>query len=504
MFSMPVSSSSVPSDAEIFSNLGAYSAYEFLLHSIPNHDRTNIKNELESQIIIEMAKNIGEKFVSRFPGELVCNENTRDIFLAALLCVKQRTMSTNQLASLHLLDAAVRTLYSNPVAYLVDRHKSADHPYSRAFIPVISKVVPQREFLVMHYDSIVTTNFTMPIEDLPEFMQPPLMKRFFNFNEQEWNYFCDKMSNACESEKYFSVLVAPEGGCWSAVIAHIQILTYCMPILNWLREESGRYYEEFIMLAPSFTMLQEAINAKANTLKRTPIELIPSYDYLQDHQVAIRSAAKIVMPERDPSVRNRMNMSNFRRTIDGHFFESTFAGALRSVHHALREMMMLENVAKARMHLAKIAEKHPHNILALNKSVSDILIEGTLIFSYPVKVDTIFNPAYRPKSRQTFGDLFYADALKDILHADLKRAFIEDMVINEQLWKNEFKITKSDLLKVDREIFDAINLERRPLKSASPVGGLGVWSNTRAQKRKMEQTTTSDVDEQHDSGNRLI
>ena len=57
----------------------------------------------------------------------------------------------------------------------------------------------------------------------------------------------------------------------------------------------------------------------------------------------------------------------------------------------------------------------------------------------------------------SFGlDIFNTYTLKGRLHNDLKRAFIEDMVVNVQLWQEEFNLGRSDLLEEDQAIYDSM------------------------------------------------
>ncbi|STX52337.1 Uncharacterised protein [Legionella busanensis] len=240
-----------------------------------------------------------------------------------------------------------------------------------------------------------------------------------------------------------------------------------MRVLDWLVESKDNgLIEEKIMLVPSFSMFQAAINAKAKNLGREPVELIPTYGYIEEeHYTNLKAFGKIAMslylPEESIYKRYNNSQGKFRTDIDGHPQETAFAGAIHDVYHGMREMAMSENVAKARMRLAFIAKNHPKNKMnSQSRPVSEILVDGELIYSYSPETDTIFDPEYRPARAESFGDLFYNTALKFSLHEDLKHAFIEDMVLNKEAWQEQFRLTKSDLRKEDQVIFDEIELEQ--------------------------------------------
>lgn len=216
-----------------------------------------------------------------------------------------------------------------------------------------------------NYDAVVSFQEIIPVSSLPDRMQKPLMQRFFNFNNSEWDHFCTEMAKAPLSEQCFHVLIVPEQGCWSSIIFRIQEMLKCMRVLDWLVAlEKGVFAVERIMPVPSFSMFQAAINAKAHTLNRKPVALIPTYGYVEaEHYAELKSMGKIAMamylPESDSNKRYQHDKGSFRTSIDGHPKETAFGGVIHDVYHALRELAMTENVAKARMRLARIAKQHP-------------------------------------------------------------------------------------------------------------------------------------------------
>jgi hypothetical protein len=306
---------------------------------------------------------------------------------------------------------------------------------------------------------------SLSLNNYPLHMQKPLMQRYFNLSEDEWNNFCREMYYALPSEKIFHVLIAPFGK-YSNIIEKIQTVLNCMQTLDWIADTDEGLRKENIVVVPSFSMFQAAINAKAYTLNRTPVTLVPTYGYIEaDHYKELKKANKIAfslyMPEADPQLRYSCESTRYVSYIDGHRDEYPWAGIIHDIYHAMREMAMNENVAKARWRLASIAEGHPNNkYLAKSRPVDDILVDGELIFSYAKSDDTMFNSDLRASEAQKFGDIFYFSSMRNTLHPNLKRAFIEDMVVNEKYWQAEFQIGKADLLIDDQELYDEIQAEQ--------------------------------------------
>lgn len=146
-----------------------------------------------------------------------------------------------------------------------------------------------------------------------------------------------------------------------------------------------------------------------------------------------------------------------------------------------REMAMSENVAKARMRLASIAKTHPQNrINPDSRAMDDILIDGELIYSYPPEIDTMFDPEHRSPQAEVFGRIFHTNTVKVFLHADLKRAFIEDMVKNKSLWQEQYGLSRADLVIEDQPIYDEIqanfSANSGGFSAAQVLRGIGLLS----------------------------
>jgi hypothetical protein len=469
-----------------FSNIIDIDPYEELVHSIPLQERGAILDELESNEIIERANTLRDDLASNKLMKLDPSES-RLILLAALRNLKYKQITPAQLASLHLFDSALHTLYLNPAVYLIhDMLNNEDVMYRKCrVLPVVNKEDMPTSVIQLPYE-VLPCPPNILIERLPERMQVPLIYRFFNFVLIEWDFFCTEMSRAPTSEQYFQVLTAPVEGCWSSIISHIQHDLKCMQVLDWFIETSTGLKIENIMIVPTFTMFQVAINAKAFVLNRQSVQLLPTYGYVESERYQKLKASgaiplSLYLPEKDVDLQYSYDKGSFRMEVDGHPKETAFAGAIHDVYHALRELSMSESVAKARWRLVSIAQKHPKNQITPGAgAIDEILIDGELIFSYPVKRDSIFRPEFRPFYPEKFGDLFYVSHLKGNLHEDLKYAFIKDMVLNENLWRDSFNIGRKDLRKKERDLFDKLktpDTKKRNFSSAEALNRFGLLAN---------------------------
>ncbi len=323
-------------------------------------------------------------------------------------------------------------------------------------------------FQKSRFDIVIFPKAGIQLNELPKRMQQPPVRRFFNFTDVEWAFFCNQMETAPQSEQFYHVLIAPEAGCWSSIIHKIQGILQCMQTLDWLKEtDKGEFRAEKIMLVPSFSMFQAALDAKAHALNRQSVRLIPTYGLMEPMRYAeLKASGNMAMamylPESSSGSRYNNQKGGFRVTIDGHPMETAFAGVIHDVYHAMRELSMSDNVARARMRLAEIARKHPNNKLNNDsRPVDDILVDGELIFSYPPDKDTMFNHDIRPNQAQSFGMIF--SSLKSELHSDLKYAFIRDMVENQALWAKEYNLGRNDLTEADRILYDELVKKHFPM-----------------------------------------
>lgn len=434
------------------------SAYDEIINSIPVSERGEVLYELETASVCDRAKSLYIE-LSQSQIDKVLNvadlnlSESRILFLAALKSLKEGSISVGQFASIHILDAAVRSLYINPMLYLtyffVDDAKNP--VFLKKTFPIDASEGMPQDIFKFRYMPIITSGQSFPVQE-------SLIQRFFNFSDSEWIFFCSAMHEVPDSEKFYYVLRYPELGNLSSIMPRAQSLLSCMQILDWPVETAYGVIISKVMLVPSFSMFQLALNAKARTLNRSSLELVPTYGYIAPERYAeLKSMQKIAtvlyLPEKDFSLQYKNYIGRYRVDVDGHPFETAFGGFLHDIYHAFRELVIAENIARARMRLARISSSHPHNKFYANKiGVDTILIDGELIFSTPS--DTIFNSNLRPSVAQKFGDIFYVSSLCGALSKKLKFTFIEDMVVNQALWQKEYGIGKSDLVEGDQGVYE--------------------------------------------------
>ncbi len=350
--------------SKMLDNLDCY-LYNELIQSLPEAEKEEINKELDSEAVGQRAILLSQQLAK---NEYFDKKDSRILLLAALKNFKNGFISAAQLASLHLLDSAIHTFYINPVVYTwhsyVQDNKITNTRDIFTYSSNINPSLEQAPIFYAGYNAIGNRN--IPNNELPkefERFQIPLLKRFFNFTAFEWNTFCKEIKTAPLSEQSFHFLIAPEIGCYSALIYKIQQVLNCMRPLDWVQNSIEGHIINKIMLVPSFSMFQAAIIAKAQTLGRKPVELLPTYGYINLNRYAdLKAAGKIPLtmyfPEKSSSQCYQLKSGLFRTTVDSWGYESAFAGALHDVYHAMREMSMSENVARARFRLASIAKKH--------------------------------------------------------------------------------------------------------------------------------------------------
>jgi len=439
--------------------------YNELISSITEAEKPILLNELDSTLVTTRAEKLQEE-LSKLEMVVVTEKDTRTLFLAALRGVKKNQISAAQLATLHVIDSAVQSLYFNPIMFIIHKYVDSEENLQDLFgsYSINDSFRMPNKVRSSHYKRIFIPIDGIDVNKLPWRMRMPLIKRFFNLTESEWQVFCKDIDNAPESEQFYCILNAPVQGCWSGITSKIQKHLKCMRVLDWMVDSNKGMIIENIMVVPSFSMFQAALNAKAHTLKRNPIQLVPTYGYVvEEHYTRLKKSGKmpftLYLPERISDMRYNFYKGGYRTTIDGHPSETAFAGAIHDVYHAMREMSMSENVAKARMRFVDIAKAHPNNrTTPESRPVDNFLIDGELIYSYPPDVDTMFDPEFRSEKAEIFGEIFYSKA---DLHENLKRSFIEDMVTNKSMWQDEFSLGRVDLLSEDQDIYDEIERNQR-------------------------------------------
>lgn len=449
--------------------------FEQLVSSLPADSQQDILNELDTAVVIKKAEHLS-RALSLDKIQAIDLEDSRTLFLSALQLLRDKRIDVSQLASLHIRDSAIRTIYVNPDISFTQRSlmnselKERELREKVLFFTLLNLQNLPDSMQCLHYTALPLWDghMTLPSSGLRE--DKALMQLFFNFTPDEWLHFCEEMAQAPFSEQYFHTLITHPDAQWSELVHRIQQVLNCMQTQEMVFKTDTGYQKEQVVPVPSFSMYQAAINAKANTLKRDPLQLIPTYGYVHfEHYKKLKCSGKMAftlyLPEKAPNERYNRKQGGFRTEIDRYPDETSFAGGWHDVYHTMREMSMSENIRRARMRLALIAEQHPmNNFFSKYIHLDRILVDGELIHSFSSSVDTMFNRrkyansacSSTPLPGDKFGDIFYAAVIKDNLHENLKRAFIEDMVIYREEWQTLYNLGKFDLREEDQGIYEEL------------------------------------------------
>lgn len=439
--------------------------FERLIKSLPSLELNALKRDMiniSAEEAIDLARRINHSNCVITTD----TETTRKVIITALKALNMNLLSLKQIATLHILDAAIRDFLTHATTFTYHEYvEEGKFQRNLNAFQILSHRIPCKTYLQMAYKDAFIPEGIEP-NQLPDRMQLPVLKRFFAFTDDEWIRFCTHMEKKKSSEQLFYLINVPKFGCFSDLISKIQETLQLCHILDIPQKLSdGGVAHISMMVVPSFSMLQAVLKVKGETLGRKAPKLIPTYYLLTPEDYARTKEHEgiplaLYYPEANPLVRYNSNNPHFKAKIDGWSYEGPFAAIIHDFYHACREMAMAENVARARFHLALIAKKHKcdqkdHSSIP----VSNILVDGELIFSYPKNKDTIF--AYRFTDRaQKFGELFCTKMLEGCLHINLKMDFILDMVLNKEFWEKEFQLGRADLLEQDQKLYDVLNGNR--------------------------------------------
>ncbi|MDF1655712.1 MAG: hypothetical protein P1U34_11430 [Coxiellaceae bacterium] len=449
---------------------GGFDYYNEIVGSLPSDERAHALNQIDSDSDVNRRSDRLSQQVAE--GEFINpdKEDGRTLLLSSLKLLKEGRVSVAELASIHMLDSAVRTLISQLMMFSLEKKMDSGGSYNELTLIDASRELSRPKNIYRFPYNAVDYPASIGFGQLPGDMRLPLVKRFFHFTDDEWLMFCEKMQSASPFEQYCYAVSAPEKGFWSLLIQEIQDVLECFQTLYWLRQtEAGGLVQESIMLVPSFTMFQAALEVKAHTLNnRVPIHLVPTYGYLGfSRYKELKSQGLLAMamylPEFNRDSRYRTDVGEFRTTIDGYPYETAYAGAVHDMYHGFREMAMSENVARARMRLAAIARRYPDSTDAFGRTCEQALVDGELIYSYSQDLDTVFKRGKRSHRVMCFGELFHIKLLQ--IRPELREAFIEDMVHNATLWRDEYGLGRDDLVAADQLVYDEIVTRQNKLSS---------------------------------------
>lgn len=148
----------------------------------------------------------------------------RKITITALKALNMGLISLEQMASFHILDAAIRDLSTHATSFF--HYKFIDSKGEKQMIQNCLKMESSwtpKEFIKIYYTN---SDLCPKTEDTPDEKKEQILRDFFALSEKEWARFSEIMeTETFASEIEFFLIPAPQFGCWSAIVAKIQRVT---------------------------------------------------------------------------------------------------------------------------------------------------------------------------------------------------------------------------------------------------------------------------------------
>lgn len=358
-------------------------------------------------------------------------QNLSTIMMAGF---KRGKCSQKQVASFHMLAAAIDELGINFTCQLSfvakgDDDKIKCHQYSFP-IDNFNSTIWKEHFKKKVYDRYL------------------YLKQFFQLTDREWKRFCELMENEPPSEQFYHFIRVPRYGNWSNIIERIRDLFSIFPTIKYW--ESEIFYEA-VMVIPTFSMLQNFVNIKAENNSRPPIELIPLFGEIDFNDIAeIKKAGGGQFGLHLPGTN-----TEYLKDVDSWKNCGKLSFWLHDVYHLLRELEMKPNYSEARFHMIDLLPEEADEL-------KDKLIDGELLFCYPLR-NCPFK--YR-KYNEKFGEIFHTFSVEHLWRKKYKQIVLKDMVHNADTWKEKFQIEKEELNEDEREVYDKLAERERQMNAA--------------------------------------
>lgn len=439
------------------------SGYWQLTNTLPPAE-LNIFNEEQAKISEEQVKSLVERMNTVGTFYELDPHKFREITLIALTALKRQLITLEQLCSLHILDAAVRDLFTSPAKYentilsIEGKLKTSPDITQKSSYP--KEEAPYRIFQ-HRYDFIYSIK--------PEHMEPhtkPLLQLFFNLNEDEWIQFCSILQHAHPSEQSYHAIVVPNQGSWSAYVELIQgFLKMLQTQFLRITHDHGSTYQNRI-LVPTFTMLQAFIDVRSAASGRaSSIQLLPMYCQLSRSDIKysrLRASEQVPLslyfPESDVNMRYQWKNPKFKTTLGYCEQEGPFSRVLEAISKALRDIITPTRWRNASLYFAGLAEGHPNNIN--NKDPSkykdeDLMPISEILYIGQLNVDKdLANMIYKneEKKQGKFGHIFHIAPTVERLHPKMKALFFKHMIMLEE----DLGLGRSDLLENDHKLYDEL------------------------------------------------
>lgn len=435
--------------------------YELTQH-LPKEEREAIDKDL-SQVDSSKTAEIQYQYES---NQIPCNILTtiaKSTMLVALKAFKENLINIEQLASLHILDGAVRDLLTHLSNNYQTRvvwdgkviNKCGYTKIDRDLSSVDGCIERHRYDAVIALDESHATNFE-------EIKKKPQLKDFFALDDNEWLRFCNRMETKCKSEKYCHIINVPTYGCWSIGYSNLNKLVKPFQTLEILFPLSKGAASLDCIIVPSFSMLQAFVDTRAETFQRESFRLQPIFGKI-DHKDVARMKYNGVLPlhlywpESDPAKQYNWNNPSFKRIADDGFgsSEGPFSHIFHDMFEALREVETPKNIREACSYLANLADNYGK---INNKDCGDLskwLNSSQLIINPKSRLLKDSEERTAAYANAKFGDVFYIRPIFRRLDDDLKKYFIKDMAIHQEVWKKEFNLDREDLKPNDQIIYDS-------------------------------------------------
>ncbi|MEC7839880.1 MAG: hypothetical protein VX777_07555 [Chlamydiota bacterium] len=422
------------------------SGYENLIASFGDLDKASVICEMESVQKLEIKDLVDcVKNGDWFPEQSKMHRTT----IIALRALNEGSLSLEQLATMHILDAAYSSLICQRVMYAVEfdvDDSGEEVKYVNSMEAPIRRSVPVRKYTYkqMGYSERVNSN---KFPTYSKFLKP-ILQRYFSLNEEGWKSFCEKMEKTPLSERYFTVIPTFAHGCWSGIVARIQSLGLCLfQEIDFLHShcETGELLRQKIAVVPSFSMFQAFIDCACESNNSSKVTLIPTYGFLEEgkyvqYKRKRQIPVSLYFPRKEFGRAYNPSFSEFRFTLDGWDQEGIFAAVIHDINHAFEETKYSDTFSNFRYWLAEIVKGHPDGIFNRGKvSVYENLVDAD--FDYSVN---------------NVGDLLYSSSVIRKMTPELKGYIIRALVDHATFLKDSYGISKDDLREEDQILFDKI------------------------------------------------
>lgn len=394
----------------------------------------------------------------------------KKVITAALAAFQKLIITPQQLASIHILDGAIRDLLTHSVSHTVYCYIDKEELKRKCIATpveidyqIANQMISKHKFdKVFSLDDKYKSNFEV-IDTVP------MLKSFFDLDEQEWLRFSERLNGLSGSEQYFHTITLPTAGCWSPMYERVKSILRPLQPQKYLEPHAQGIAEINCMVIPSFSMLQAFVDTRAETFNRESFNFQPVYAKdIKDIELRSlyekgRVPLHLYWPESSPEKQYSLENPAFSK-VNKTFFgnkEGPFETILFDIFRALRELETPKNIRDACIYLADLAEKHPKNIkqegftsLSHVLSCSELMINSqTRLF----KTDGSTGKQIEAFSKTKFGDVFYIRPIVNRLDQEIKNdLFIKDMVTNQLYWRKQFDLGREDLRPEDQTVFDSL------------------------------------------------